>query len=141
MPEPMWHPDSAEGSARRRLDRLMEWRPQRGSDWTPNADVIEGDESVVVLVDLPGVEPGELEVLCESDAVIVRGERAPSERAGEQGARLECRYGHFDRVIRLPVPVETGAATAVLENGVLSVTAPKAPGGGEHRVPVLRPLP
>jgi HSP20 family molecular chaperone IbpA len=64
MPEPLWHPDRAEGSVRRRLDRLMEWEAQHGMEWTPNADVIEGDENVVVLVDLAGVEPDQLEVLC-----------------------------------------------------------------------------
>jgi HSP20 family protein len=140
MPEPLWHPDRAEGSARRRLDRLMEWEARRGKEWTPNADVIESDENVVVLVDLAGVEPDKLEVLCESDAVIVRGERAPSGRAGEHQTRLECRYGRFDRLIRLPVPVDTAGATAVLENGVLSVTAPRAPGRAGHHVPVVRPL-
>jgi len=139
MAGPRWHPDGAEGSARRRLDRLMEWVPARSDEWSPSADVIESDDGFVIRVDLAGVDAADLEVLCESDVVVVRGERTTDDPPpGQRRGRLECRYGRFERTIALPAAIDADRATAVLERGVLAVSVPKAVGSGRRHIPITR---
>ena len=71
--------------------------------WEPPVDVFEDEQSVTVIVALPGVDPGNIETLVDSSSIVVRascdlarGVRANAIR------RLEIPYGYFERRIQLP---------------------------------------
>ena len=71
--------------------------------WEPPVDVIEDEREIIVVVALPGVPAGRVEVTIESGTLVVRAEsRIPF--AGARGAvrRLEIPYGYFERRIPLP---------------------------------------
>lgn len=71
--------------------------------WEPPANVFEDDDSYVIIVALPGVEPDSIEVLLDSSSIIVRASCSmpfgPQARAIR---RLEIPYGYFERRIQLP---------------------------------------
>ncbi len=116
------------GELRRRLEDLT--RRYAGADdlggWTPDLDIIDADSHFVLLLELPGVRPEDVELLEEGPTVILAGVRHPREGSY---LRRERPNGHFQRIIELPVPVREGSAVANFKNGVLEVRLEKQPAG------------
>jgi len=75
---------------------------------------------------LPGLSEKELDLKLTADRVMLRGERKVSVPAGYQVRRSERRSYVVERNIRLPVRIDPDKAEATLNNGVLTVTLPKA---------------
>lgn len=93
----------------------------------PAAEVAESDGEVTVKLEVPGVDRKDLHVSVTEDAVTVQGEtRKETEEKRKNFHRQEIRYGSFQRSVALPVEVDAAKATAKLENGMLTITAPKA---------------
>ncbi len=117
------------------LDLGGEGRAQGG--WIPNADIIEAEKSLLVNVDLPGVEPGDLEVVVNGSNLIIRGVKKPPEPGTRGNYQLaERSYGSFRRVIHLGVPVNTRLAEAVLADGLLRINFPRVPNRRGEDVPI-----
>ncbi len=71
--------------------------------WEPPVDVVELDSELVVLVALPGVEPGKAAIEIEAGGLVVRAHRAlPEAFANGAVRRLEIPQGAFERRIALP---------------------------------------
>ena len=98
----------------------------RSSQWAPAIDVIEGDQSVTINAELPGIDPQKVEVRVQDNTLYLKGERK-LEREVKQGYcyRLERSSGSFERSLSLPVEVNADAVTAKYEAGVLTITVPK----------------
>ena len=108
---------------------LFTQHPQLVPTWTPNLDMYETDTAVVVLLELAGVDPGQTEIRAEPHRLQVRGVRR--ERHGPEGAAgrsyhaLEVPYGRFERSMPLPPGLDTEAAAASYQDGLLEITLPK----------------
>lgn len=100
-------------------------------------DVAESDERYVVRADLPGISLEDISVNIHDDLLTISAETA-SESADESKRVLvrERRVGKFSRSLRFPAPVNGDAVEAGLENGVLSVSVPKADGAKPRQIPV-----
>lgn len=118
-------------------------------------DIDESKTDFTVTLDVPGVALESIELEMHEDTLTVRGERvrkAAAEESStvEEGAEAESSaaaqprrrervFGTFQRVVRLPLPVENDAVNAEMSDGVLVITLPKAdPDKGKRRVPVKR---
>jgi len=89
-------------------------------------DVHDGNDSVVVTVDLPGLKREDFEIVAHDDILTVRGERRSDTTKEKDGRRwTERSHGRFERSVRLPERAVVSKATADFENGVLTVTVPK----------------
>ena len=102
---------------------------KEGGAWIPMADILETEEHLLVIVELPGVAPADLTISTHGGDVILKGEKRRPVLA-ESPARFhvaERAYGRFRRVIHLGVPVNTHRAEAVLANGHLRIKFPKVP--------------
>jgi HSP20 family protein len=96
--------------------------------WVPRVDVHEEKERFVVLADVPGVEPKDIDITAENGVLTVRGERRSEKRETENGyERIERVSGTFLRRFKLPEGANTESITAKQTNGVLEVTIPKTP--------------
>ena len=94
--------------------------------WVPALDVRESEERFVVTVDLPGLEPDQVEVTFEDQVLTVRGQREFSkETQDEHYHRIERSYGSFARSVRLPHTADVEKIQASFDKGVLSVEVPK----------------
>ena len=99
-----------------------------GSTWIPNADIVETDEILVVLVELPGVAPEGVRLTIDSGNVILEGEKpAPKGPPGSRFQMAERQFGKFRRVVSLGVPVNTRLANANLADGLLTIEFPRVP--------------
>jgi HSP20 family protein len=94
--------------------------------WVPPVDVHEVGDAVVVTMDLPAVDPKEIEVSVLGDKLVVQGERrCDKDLETPSCCHSERMYGGFQRVIDLPAEVSADDARAVYKNGVLRITMPK----------------
>ena len=90
------------------------------------ADILESADSVMVVVDVPGVAQDDLSVTVEHQVLTVDGRRR---WAHPQGNR-------FVRRVRLGAAIDTDTIDAVLRNGVLTITFSKLPAARRRSVEV-----
>jgi HSP20 family protein len=121
---------------RHEIDRLFDrfFEPQGWldlpslGDWAPSMDVSENKDAFVVKLEVPGMEPGDINVSIQDNTLTVKGEkRQEKEEKDEKQHRVERSYGAFERTVRLPSTVDAGKVTATFKNGVLTATLPKTP--------------
>lgn len=97
-----------------------------GAWWIPQVDVYEEPERFAVLVDVPGVEPKDIEITAEKGVLTIRGERhARAQDDSSAYRRLERRSGKFLRRFTLPDSANLDSIAAKHNQGVLEVTIPK----------------
>jgi len=93
----------------------------------PAVDVYETEDEVVVKAAVPGVTKEALEVNATEEGLTIHGETKREEKVEEEGYHLrELRWGSFHRVIPWPAAIEAEKVKAKFEDGILTVTAPKA---------------
>lgn len=113
-----------------------------GPAWAPALDVSERSDAYLVAVELPGVQPDDLEVAFEDGLLTVQGERHFAHDSSEQRLhRVERRYGAFRRSVTLPNHVVADAIEATTTDGVLQIVVPKAEDTKPRRIKVLSPEP
>jgi len=103
--------------------------------WTPPVDLYETASEFVLTAEVPGLARDRIEIHAEDNRIVIRGERA-DEAPCEQYHRVERGHGRFSRAFVLPEPIDIDAITADLQEGVLTVTMPKAVGRGSRRIDV-----
>jgi HSP20 family protein len=130
-----WEPFRDLVSLREAMDRLFEEsvvRPRAGwiapvGEGTLAVDMYETDDAVVVKSAIAGIEPGDLDISVVGDTLTIKGETTATEEVNEENyVYRERRYGSFCRALTVPVPVIADQAEADFENGVLTLTLPKA---------------
>ena len=96
-------------------------------DWIPALDIYEGKDRYVITVELPGVEPADVDISVEDSTLAIRGERKFYQEVDEDSFhRVERRYGAFSRSLSLPQTANADAIEASFDRGVLTVEIPKA---------------
>ena len=129
-----WDPFREMISLREAMDRLIRDGFVGSGNWLPASggqsvafDVHESEDAYVLKAELPGVKPDQTEILVQGNTVTIRGERKADEERQEKGYLLrEHQYGAFRRALTLPVAINADQAEAQFENGVLTLTLPKA---------------
>jgi len=108
-----------------------------GVSWNPRVDIHEETDRFVVLADVPGVEPKDIDITAEKGVLTIRGERRSEKKASEKGyERVERATGSFLRRFTLPEGANTESIKARHTNGVLEVTIPKHPQVQPRRISV-----
>jgi HSP20 family protein len=101
-------------------------RPGAAGSWMPAMDVFETEGSFVAKLELPGIEPGDVDVAVEDHVLTVTGAREFSSEASEESYhRVERRYGSFTRSITLPQTADVDKVNASFDKGVLTIEVPK----------------
>ena len=130
-----WHPFTELMSLRQAMDRLFEdsfVHPSRslealGEVAAPTLDVYQTPSEIVVKAALPGVKPEDVNIDITGDALTIKGEsKAEQEVKREDYLYQERRYGAFSRSVVLPEGLKSDKAEATIEDGVLTLTIPKA---------------
>jgi HSP20 family protein len=92
----------------------------------PNVEVTETDTDVIVRAEVPGLEPGDLDISVADDVLTIQGEKKEEKEESEKGATVrEVHYGSFSRSIRLPSGVDVDKVDAECRKGVCKITLPK----------------
>jgi HSP20 family protein len=112
--------DAVAAQGGRAVDALQ--RASQCAAWVPHADVADMADQVQVVVDLPGVDPRQVEITLAGNMLTVRGQRPAAATAAQ---RRERPTGSFSCSFPLPAPVDPERVAASSELGVLTVTLAK----------------
>jgi len=107
----------------------------RRATFTPRVDILETPEGLELMLDMPGVRPGDVEVRFERGELVVHGRCEPPERPG---ACLAAEYetGDFYRAFIISQDVDADKIEAELKGGVLTVRLPKSAAARPRRINV-----
>jgi HSP20 family protein len=105
--------------------------------WAPAVDLSEDPDQFVLTAELPGLKKEDIQLSLQDGELTVSGERK-SAVAEQDGAliRSERFTGRFQRVFSLPTPVAADKVRAAYEDGVLTVTLPKAEEVKPRQIPI-----
>ena len=132
--------------ARSEMDKLMDTflfgKPKttgfaEEEEWQPPVDMAETESELIVNVEIPGVDPRDIDVSLSEDTLFIEGEKRPETEEKEEDYHLaERNYGSFMRSIRLPVEVQSDKISASYKNGVLKVVLPKPEGPQKKEIKI-----
>ncbi len=96
------------------------------ADWLPAVDVREDSERFVIIADVPGVEPKDIDINMENGVLTISGEKqVESEEELRNYKRVERARGSFYRRFTLPETADAEKISAKFSNGVLEIVIPK----------------
>ena len=128
-----WEPMREMMTLREAMDRLFDdafTRPinNGNNNWgAPAIDLYQTDNDVVVKAALPGLKTEDVQISITGDVLTLKGEFKQNNEVKEATYHIkEQRYGSFERSVMLPIEVQSDKAKAEFENGILTVTLPKA---------------
>jgi HSP20 family molecular chaperone IbpA len=93
--------------------------------FVPSADIYETQDALTVILEMPGVEKGNVDVRVENGVLSVLGKLDLSKYQGLQPLYIEYNVGHYSRSFQLSSKVDQSKIAAELKDGVLSLTLPK----------------
>ena len=107
------------------------------SDWAPAVDIKEQDTGYLLIADIPGVDPKDIEIHMENGILTIKGERESEKKTEREGyKRIEREHGVFYRRFTMPEGVNADGIEATNRNGVLTVSIPKQEAKQARRITV-----
>ncbi|HET9428901.1 MAG TPA: Hsp20/alpha crystallin family protein [Allosphingosinicella sp.] len=121
---------------RNEVDRLFDDFPMRWPTFqlgplstslpTPAVQMTETSKAFKLSVEVPGMEPGDIDVSVVDNMLVISGEKKEEREEKEEGYLYSERsYGAFERRIELPAGVDSGSIKAKVRKGVLQITLEK----------------
>jgi HSP20 family protein len=128
---------------RKEMDRIWDRFSQEfststsGQDWNPALDLTETENSLVVEIEIPGINPDNIDISITADVLTFTGEKKKeAEEKGKTYHLVERIYGKFSRSIRLPTTVNPDQVEARYKDGILRITLGKTEVAKSKRIEV-----
>ncbi len=103
----------------------------------PSLDLSETDEDYLIEMEIPGMEPDDLDITLSENTLTVKGEKEQKETDEDRDYhRTERRYGTFTRQVHLPDSVNEEDVDAEYARGILRLTVPKAKQASRRQIEV-----
>jgi HSP20 family protein len=129
-----WDPFREMMTLRNSMDRVFEdsilrrlqTSPENGDGYMA-MDVHQTDDAIIVTSAMPGVKPDDVDIAITGETVTIKGETRQEEEVKEDNYLLkERQYGTYSRTLQMPVQIQGDKAEATFEDGILTLTLPKA---------------
>ena len=124
-----------ESSQKKELSTKEE-KTKPGKYYVPNTDIYETDGTLVVVMDMPGVEKKNVDIKLEKNVLSVEGQVDLSKYDNLEPVYTEYNVGHFTRSFSVSSEIDSAKISAKMENGVLTLTLPKAKEAAPRRIDV-----
>ena len=130
-----WQPMREMVTLRDAMDRLFDeaftkpWGMTDGGRLAaaPSLDMFETESDVVIKATLPGIKAEDVEINVTGEMLTIKGETKEKSEHKEKAYHIrEQRWGRFERSVPLPTTVLSDKAKAEFEDGILTITLPKA---------------
>ena len=132
-----WNPAAELSSWHRDIDDLFGrffGRPESSmASWMPRLETYRKENDYLVRLDLPGVDPKDVQVQIEGNLLSITGERKTQEQGSDY---QETQYGQFERTVSLPQGVESEKIAAHYEHGVLEIRVPLPAQLAGRKIPI-----
>ena len=131
----IWNPWAELGEVQRRLERAA----SSDAAWLPATDIVESEGGVELVIDLPGADESSLEVTSEQNRLSVKANRRVRAAEGRTVRYQGRPQGRFARTFSVPNSYNLAHVTAAYENGVLTLTVPRAASAQPRKIDVRTP--
>jgi HSP20 family protein len=121
---------------KREVDTSVHQELRSGNWFLPAADIYETPETVVLVMDMPGVCSDCSHVNIVDDELIVTGHVTHGEDQDDYVLYREYDVGHYHRHFGLPEMIDRNRIEAVMSSGVLTVSMPKVEQIRPRRIPI-----
>lgn len=126
-----YNPWSEMNSLQRQLNRVLDdvLTPSTISEFgnlskVPTAELVETTENLILRLEMPGIDPKDLDIEATAKSIAISGER--KQLNTNENIRSEFHYGAFQRVIPLPSKIQNTQVSADYQDGIITLTLPKA---------------
>ena len=110
---------------------------QRRNSWTPAVEVHETGDLVSMAVELPGVNPRDVQVFLQNGQLIIVGRKNPAIQDGQGAVRYSERwYGQFERTFAVPAGIEPNRIDASYDSGILTIRLHKSEQAKPRSIPI-----
>ena len=129
-------------SLREEINRFFDVPLDGGSSgvfntWAPALDLYEDKDSLILKAELPGMKKEDIDISIHDNTITVSGERKNEKKyESSETSRAERFFGRFQRTLALSKKVDMGGVKAVYQDGILTVTLPKAPEAKPRQIAV-----
>lgn len=104
--------------------------------YIPSVDIIEREEVIVLVADMPGVDDKSLDIILENDTLTIDGKVEQTIPEGHRLKVSEYGIGDYHRVFTLSDEIDKGKINATVRHGVLRLTMPKSEAVKTRKIPV-----
>ena len=138
----IWNTNGLPEEVRQVFDRFLQPEDSDASNvvtsqWAPRVDIREDEQRFVILADIPGVDPAQIEVSMEKGILTIKGEReAATAESNGKFTRVERARGAFHRRFALPDSADAEGITANGRFGVLEIVIPKKAQATPRRITI-----
>ncbi|MEM9103123.1 MAG: Hsp20/alpha crystallin family protein [Pseudomonadota bacterium] len=109
----------------------------KNTDWMPAVDLEERPNGYVLKVEIPGIDPKEVDISAQGGVLTIKGEKKYDRETDENGLKvMERAYGSFFRQFTLPVNANADDISASADIGVLTIEIPKSQTTEPRKIPV-----
>jgi len=138
-----WNPTTAYLTSREPFFRLFDSvfnsdaQGEETRAWVPPVDIQENGDAYLFHAELPGMSKEDIHITLENSVLRLSGERKFEKDAKKENYhRVERTYGTFTRTFTLPTQVDPEKVQAAFENGILTITVPKAEQAKPRRIAI-----
>jgi HSP20 family molecular chaperone IbpA len=104
--------------------------------FVPTADIFEAEQALTVVLEMPGVDKGNVDISVEAGVLTIEGRLDFSKYEGMQPVYTEYNIGHYRRSFSLSSKIDQSKIAAEMKDGVLTVTLPKLEEAKPRRISV-----
>jgi HSP20 family molecular chaperone IbpA len=113
-----------------------EERTEAGRFFSPYTDIHETAAAVIVTMEMPGVDKSAIDIQLDKGVLTVKGRVDPSKYETLRPIYSEYNVGNFVRTFTVSTKIDSGAISASVADGVLTITLPKSPEAVAKRIAV-----
>ena len=109
-------------------DMFSSFNPQDTMEalFAPSAELEDTPSSYILKLEVPGIDPADLDIEVTDESISIRGERKSESKTDDNGVtRTEFHYGQFHRVIPFSTKIDKESVDADYRDGILMLTLPK----------------
>ncbi|TET32641.1 MAG: Hsp20/alpha crystallin family protein [Planctomycetota bacterium] len=111
--------------------------PAKTGEWMPAIDISETDSEFTVKVEVPGIDPEDVDVSLAGDVLKISGEKKEEHEEEEKNYhRIERSYGSFMRIIKLPPSADSSKVDAASKDGIVTLTIAKREEEKEKKIEI-----
>lgn len=107
-------------------ERAQVERTRSTNVYTPDVDILEKDDSIIVLADIPGVSESGVDITLEKDVLSIYAKVEPEAPEKHQLLRAEYGVGDYQRSFTLSNEIDREKIEATVKDGVLKLILPKS---------------
>jgi HSP20 family protein len=104
--------------------------------WSPQVDIYESPDKIIILSDIAGVHKEDLYVEIDRRLLRIYGKREKPITENTRFHRAEITYGYFERKLALPFPIDIDSVRATYTDGLLQICIAKVPLEKIHKIPI-----